>query len=186
MIINFNALDALAEVAVGEGWEERVGGGVRVAMADKWGKSRYVFSLSLSTLISPSGWATSSSQHDISVKSRVQADQSTAQTPLLSSLTSHSPPPPSSHTTGHTPVPTPEQSLVQAYAYPNPPIHPRTQLILQTFELSTSQIPMTLLARQDPILDQILFYEDVPLFEDELHDNGESILNARIVRPSFQ
>lgn len=40
---------------------------------------------------------------------------------------------------------------------------------------------MALLARQDPILDQILFYEDVPLFEDELHDNGESILNARIV-----
>ena len=41
---------------------------------------------------------------------------------------------------------------------------------------------MALLARQDPILDQIIFYEDVPLFEDELHDNGESILNARIVR----
>ena len=41
---------------------------------------------------------------------------------------------------------------------------------------------MTLLSRQDPVLDQILFYEDVPLFEDELHDNGESILNVRIVR----
>ena len=40
---------------------------------------------------------------------------------------------------------------------------------------------MKLLARQDPVLDQILFYEDVPLFEDELHDNGESILNVRIV-----
>lgn len=40
---------------------------------------------------------------------------------------------------------------------------------------------MALLARQDPALDQILYYEDVPLFEDELHDNGESILNARIV-----
>jgi type 2A phosphatase activator TIP41 len=43
------------------------------------------------------------------------------------------------------------------------------------------EIPIALLSRQDPILDQILFYEDVPLFEDELHDNGESILNARIV-----
>lgn len=32
------------------------------------------------------------------------------------------------------------------------------------------------------MLDRILYYEDVPLFEDELHDNGESILNARIVR----
>lgn len=45
---------------------------------------------------------------------------------------------------------------------------------------------MTLLSRQDPILDQILFYEDVPLFEDELHDNGESILNVRIVGPLVQ
>lgn len=41
---------------------------------------------------------------------------------------------------------------------------------------------MQLLSRQDPVLDKILFYEDVPLFEDELHDNGESILNVRIVR----
>ncbi len=40
---------------------------------------------------------------------------------------------------------------------------------------------MDLLARQDPVLDQILFYDDVPLFEDELHDNGESIMNVRIV-----
>jgi type 2A phosphatase activator TIP41 len=46
---------------------------------------------------------------------------------------------------------------------------------------STHSIPLQLLARQDPILDQILYYADVPLFEDELHDNGESILNARIV-----
>lgn len=44
------------------------------------------------------------------------------------------------------------------------------------------EIPVKLLARQDPVLDQILFYEDVPLFEDELHDHGESILNVRIVR----
>jgi len=39
---------------------------------------------------------------------------------------------------------------------------------------------MKLLSRQDPILDQILYYEDVPLFEDELHDNGESSFNVRI------
>lgn len=45
--ISFNALDALGEVAVGEGWEERVGGGVRVAMADFWGKNRYVLPLPL-------------------------------------------------------------------------------------------------------------------------------------------
>jgi type 2A phosphatase activator TIP41 len=41
--ISFNALDALGAVAVGEGWEERVGGGVQVAMADQWGKNRYAF-----------------------------------------------------------------------------------------------------------------------------------------------
>jgi type 2A phosphatase activator TIP41 len=33
------------------------------------------------------------------------------------------------------------------------------------------------------VLDRILFYEDVGLFEDELHDNGESILNVRLVSP---
>ncbi|WRT64619.1 uncharacterized protein IL334_001552 [Kwoniella shivajii] len=44
----------------------------------------------------------------------------------------------------------------------------------------THSLPLPLLARQDPVLDRILFYDDVPLFEDELHDNGESILNVRI------
>lgn len=38
----FNALEALAGVATGEGWEERVGGGVKVSMAEQWGKNRYV------------------------------------------------------------------------------------------------------------------------------------------------
>ncbi len=38
--ICFSTLDSLAEVAVGEGWEERVGGGVKVSMAEAWGKSR--------------------------------------------------------------------------------------------------------------------------------------------------
>ena len=41
---------------------------------------------------------------------------------------------------------------------------------------------MELLARRDPVLDQILYYEDIALFEDELHDHGESIFNVRIVR----
>lgn len=36
----FNGLEALAEVGVGEGWEERVGGGVLVSMAETWGKNR--------------------------------------------------------------------------------------------------------------------------------------------------
>ena len=38
-------------------------------------------------------------------------------------------------------------------------------------------IPMAELTRQDPIL----FYAEIPLFEDELHDNGSSDLLVRIV-----
>ena len=41
--LRFATLDALAGVAVGEGWEERVGGGVKVSMAETWGKSRSVY-----------------------------------------------------------------------------------------------------------------------------------------------
>jgi type 2A phosphatase activator TIP41 len=40
--IKFETLEALAGVATGEGWEERVGGGVKVAMAEQWGKNRSV------------------------------------------------------------------------------------------------------------------------------------------------
>ena len=43
--ISFGSLDALAEVAVGDEWEERIGGGVKVSMAEAWGKSRYTLSL---------------------------------------------------------------------------------------------------------------------------------------------
>jgi len=63
-----------------------------------------------------------------------------------------------------------------------PSVQRRAELMMQTFKpSSTHSLPLELLARQDPVLDQILYYADVPLFEDELHDNGESILNARIV-----
>jgi type 2A phosphatase activator TIP41 len=41
-------------------------------------------------------------------------------------------------------------------------------------------IPIAELSRPDPIL----FYAEVPLFEDELHDNGVSNLLVRIVRLS--
>lgn len=39
------------------------------------------------------------------------------------------------------------------------------------------EIPMAELTRPDPIL----FYAEIPLFEDELHDNGSSNLLVRIV-----
>lgn len=38
-------------------------------------------------------------------------------------------------------------------------------------------IPIAELTRQDPIL----FYAEIPLYEDELHDNGASHLLTRIV-----
>ena len=38
-------------------------------------------------------------------------------------------------------------------------------------------IPLAELTRQDPIL----FYAEIPLYEDELHDNGASHLLVRIV-----
>ena len=41
-------------------------------------------------------------------------------------------------------------------------------------------IPLAELTRQDPIL----FYAEIPLYEDELHDNGASHLLVRIVRLS--
>ena len=41
-------------------------------------------------------------------------------------------------------------------------------------------IPFSELTRPDPIL----FYAEIPLFEDELHDNGSSNLLVRIVSTS--
>ncbi len=38
--MDFNGIDALAQVAVGDGWEDRVGGGVLVSMAEVWGRKR--------------------------------------------------------------------------------------------------------------------------------------------------
>jgi type 2A phosphatase activator TIP41 len=43
--LRFDTLKALEGVAVGEGWEERVGGGVKVSMAESWGKSRSAYSV---------------------------------------------------------------------------------------------------------------------------------------------
>lgn len=40
--MDFNGIDALAQVAVGDGWEDRVGGGVLVSMAEEWGRKRRV------------------------------------------------------------------------------------------------------------------------------------------------
>ena len=44
-------------------------------------------------------------------------------------------------------------------------------------ETKDKEIPMSELMRPDPIM----FYAEIPLFEDELHDNGSSGLIVRIV-----
>jgi type 2A phosphatase activator TIP41 len=42
----------------------------------------------------------------------------------------------------------------------------------------THEIDIAELSRRDPIK----FYAEIPLYEDELHDNGASLLSVRVVR----
>ncbi|WWC86734.1 uncharacterized protein L201_001612 [Kwoniella dendrophila CBS 6074] len=125
--LKFDSIEALAGVATGEGWEQRVGGGVQVSMADKW--------------------KTKSSSNSFSGDSPIPSKPVKPHDWTFSTCYSGS----ISGSTSSSFKPSPTHSL-----------------------------PLALLARQDPNLDRILFYDDVPLFEDELHDNGESILNVRI------
>ncbi|WVQ69447.1 uncharacterized protein L199_007664 [Kwoniella botswanensis] len=123
--LRFDSIEALSGVATGEGWEERVGGGVKVSMAEKW--------------------SSKSSSNSFS---------------------------------GDSPIPT---KPVKPHDWTFSTCYSGSVSGPSSFKPSpTHSLPLPLLARQDPILDRILFYDDVPLFEDELHDNGESILNVRI------
>jgi hypothetical protein len=49
------------------------------------------------------------------------------------------------------------------------------------FQLAPDGQPGIPLAKLASTTDEILFYDDVPLFEDELHDNGMASLSVRIV-----
>jgi len=49
-------------------------------------------------------------------------------------------------------------------------------MAIPTFNPTTEQLPLHLLTRQDPIL----FYSSLDLFEDELADNGMSLLTVKI------
>lgn len=49
-------------------------------------------------------------------------------------------------------------------------------------EETTERIDMDKLRRKD----KILFYHDLTLFEDELHDNGIAVMSVKIVRTSVQ
>lgn len=69
-------------------------------------------------------------------------------------------------------------STDEDYEPPPPPVNPDV-VDWRTADPANSAhtIPMAELTRQDPIL----FYAEIPLFEDELHDNGSSALLVRIV-----
>lgn len=70
-------------------------------------------------------------------------------------------------------------STDEDYEPPPPPIFPDTVAWTTANPTNpTHTIPMAELTRPDPIL----FYAEIPLFEDELHDNGSSALLVRIVR----
>ncbi|EKM79903.1 hypothetical protein AGABI1DRAFT_106235 [Agaricus bisporus var. burnettii JB137-S8] len=68
-------------------------------------------------------------------------------------------------------------STDEDYEPPPPPVNPDV-IDWRTADPANSAhtIPMAELTRQDPIL----FYAEIPLFEDELHDNGSSALLVRI------
>lgn len=48
------------------------------------------------------------------------------------------------------------------------------------FHATTDRINYELLKRNDPIM----FYDELTLYEDELHDNGLASLRVKLVRPS--
>ena len=58
---------------------------------------------------------------------------------------------------------------------------PATEWVAQDPTISNYGIPIAELTRPDPIL----FYAEIPLYEDELHDNGASSYLVRIVRDSL-
>lgn len=77
-------------------------------------------------------------------------------------------------------VPTKPYDWTYTTIYPgNSEASPTTPVTWKTADPDNSShtIPIAELTRRDPIL----FYAEIPLFEDELHDNGSSSLLVRIV-----
>ncbi|KAG9128273.1 hypothetical protein FRC07_001914 [Ceratobasidium sp. 392] len=82
--------------------------------------------------------------------------------------------------------PMPETVEVKPYDWTYTPVYPGHTSIPEASmndgfqpadpENSCHEIPIAELQRPDPIL----FYAEIPLYEDELHDNGSSILTIRI------
>jgi len=66
---------------------------------------------------------------------------------------------------------------ISAMSSPEPVDEPTMSWKPADPENRSNAIPLAELSRPDPIL----FYAEIPLFEDELHDNGSSSLLVRIV-----
>ncbi|KAH9942576.1 type 2A phosphatase activator TIP41 [Amylocystis lapponica] len=75
-------------------------------------------------------------------------------------------------------VPTKPYDWTYTTTYPGHPISPSSPVAWQPADPANPVhiIPLAELTRQDPIL----FYAEIPLFEDELHDNGASHFLVRI------
>lgn len=79
--------------------------------------------------------------------------------------------------TGHETVLDPDVDIAASSSPPEPSDDSKIGWIDADPEDPTQIIPLAELSRPDPIL----FYAEIPLFEDELHDNGSSSLLVRIV-----
>lgn len=146
--LSFDTRGALRAVPVGEGWEERCGGGVLVSMADAW-RNRTVDDVAAKP-VRPHDWTFSTC-----FNGSTDAGDGPSGRVSLPTL------PPDNRRTQQVPD---ADDVLQARFTPS----------------TTHAIPMQLLARQDPVADRILFYDDVPLYEDELHDHGGSELSVRV------
>jgi len=78
---------------------------------------------------------------------------------------------------GHETKLDPAAADITAVASPDPGAEPSISWQPADPENPLNSIPISELSRPDPIL----FYAEIPLFEDELHDNGASSLLVRIV-----
>ncbi|KAJ3894198.1 type 2A phosphatase activator TIP41 [Lentinula edodes] len=155
-IYEFDTLHAL--LGVKKGQLEPGDGGVKVGYAEEWLKSRTgpspLLPMPKTVPTKPYDWTytTTYCGHSPSYPSVTSVDT----TPSATSSAA------SSVTASHSPRNTSPSQWVPFDS--NHPSHTK------------HQIPLAELTRPDPIL----FYAEVPLFEDELHDNGSSALIVRI------
>lgn len=71
-----------------------------------------------------------------------------------------------------------ELSVVNPFDWTYTTHYHGTTSVSKSFEETEDEIDIEMLKRPDPIH----FYETIPLFEDELGDNGAAQLNVRVVR----